>query len=148
MLKFDKQKTSLSWLAKAYISNPDAYEPVYALSVVLYRVGKHKNSLDFAIPSEEIILNLKYILAVNWKRFYNMHKSNECYHDLISILDKKGGNLIKYTWGLALLPLISDRKLTILIIENVDLLIDYYAIEDPVDNIGHVYEYKHDAWYK
>ena len=96
MLKLNKPKTSLSWLAKAYISNPDAYEPVYALSVVLYRVGKHKNSLDFAyqwlnfaIPSEEIILNLKYILAVNWKRFSNMHKSNECYHDLISILDKK-----------------------------------------------------------
>ena len=83
-------------MAKSYLSKPDAYEPIYAISVVLYKIGKHKQSLDFAyqwlnlkINNEEITLNLKYIIALNWKKFYNTYKSNEIYKELITFLDKK-----------------------------------------------------------
>ena len=61
---------------------------------------------------------------------------------------KERKSLIKYTFGLIILPLITDRKLTITMIERLSTLINFYGIEQPIDNISHAYDYKHNIWYK
>ena len=74
MRVLNKPRTALNWFSKAYMSNHEAYEPIYALSVLLYKIEKYKLSLDFAyqwmntgVDIEEVQLNLKYLIAINWK---------------------------------------------------------------------------------
>ena len=72
--KIKKPKTALNWFAKAYISNNKTFESAYALSILLYKLERYQLSLDFAyealnsgVTIEEVVLDLKYIIAINWK---------------------------------------------------------------------------------
>lgn len=149
-------RTALNWLAKAHVSKPEAVEPIYAIAVMCYRMKRYKPSLDFSLLSLEKEIqnpvlknNLRYLVALNYKLIGNTYRSNEFYSELISELDlKERKDLIKYTWGLIMLPLIGNRKVKVKAIENLKLITDFYAVENPTDPISHAYDYKQEKWFK
>ena len=75
--------------------------------------------------------NLRYLIAINYKILGNCEQSNEFYSTLGAEIDREERKeLIKYTWGLVLAPLIEDRKLKIRNIEGLETLLHFYDIPE------------------
>jgi tetratricopeptide (TPR) repeat protein len=162
------QRTALNWLAKAHLSNPNALEPIYACAIMCYRNRRYQIALDFAldwyrrlkslkftpqentyIKDENFELNLRYIIAICYKMIGNTKLSNEYYSKLSAeIFAFESKDLVKYTWGLILLPLIEERTKKLEMMEDLKSIISYQCANWEKDELRHSYDYIQEKCFK
>lgn len=69
-------------------------------------------------------------------------KSETVYSNLIATISKfELKELVKYTWGMLLTPLINDRRVIIKHIESLKSMIDFYYVKNPEDFTPKIYDY-------
>ena len=136
--KIKKPKTALAWFSRANLVSPSSLESLYAIAIILYRSQMFKLSLDFTLKCLEspfltdisLSQSLKYLAAVNYKAIGNLKETNNFYCHLQYELDKiERKDLIKYTWGLLMVPLIKDRKKKMKHIDGLKTFIEFYDIK-------------------
>ena len=64
------------------------------------------------------------------------------YSKLITIINKfELKELVKYTWGILLTPLINDRRVIVKHIESLKSMTDFYSVKNPEDITTRFYDY-------
>lgn len=141
-------------MAKAHITQPENVAPLYGIAVITLKLGRYKESLDFTIQAtcmevKDTIMeiNLLYLAALINKRLKKYEDATYAYSELNKIITRYENKILRnYTWGMLLIPILKDRRKIVTMIENLQSVINYIAITDPIDMISSMYNYETGKW--
>jgi len=78
----------------------------------------------------------------------NLFKANDFYSKIVSEIDiRERRDLIRYTWGLILIPLVEERETKLHLVESLEQVPNFYKIEQEPDVLQYYYDYKHIKWF-
>lgn len=88
-------KTALFYFAKAYLKNLNSPIPVFGIALVLNKLERTKDSLEFAlqwdsmpIENPKIKSNLTFLIAINYKQLQNPKEASLKYLRFLSLTER------------------------------------------------------------
>eukprot|EP00347_Sterkiella_histriomuscorum_P021543 403333609 len=138
--KIHKYMNCIRWLEHSLVIKPRWTDAYYGLSLTYFKLGQYEKAAEEVQRAVECfrkneslsdIDNMIYLKAMCYKNTKNFIKSQRDYNSLqLKFNQNNGKDLIKYIFGILLLPLQEDRKIQADYIENYYELANFYTKQD------------------